>query len=468
MLISTAERWQELQDARGQARKYRGHVPDAEFYRRKLAAVWERARHTSAHADLPDFSPAAFAAVPVTSKDELKGAPWDFAAAGIADAAKYYESSGTGGRSTPTPRLAADVIWNTVSVAEAWSSLLEQDDRVLIMLPSDIVPVADLIANVCEYLDLPHIRAYPFTTGMVDWDRLIALWASFRPTAVFAAPGVAIQFTRLLRQRQMMAEVADPVTTIMLLGEVSTEPLRARLGQWWDARAMDASYGSTETGTIAASCRAGRQHLISASHYVELADSRGVSTLCQQAPGQQAPGQQAPGQQAPGQQAPGQQAPAARGAGHLIVTPLNLHARPLLRQDTGDWVRIGDRCACGSDCPVIEVHGRSSEVVDIHGVSLSARAVEELVYTAEGTTGYLIEITEAGDYARLVLERDLPGKRPGEDKVLASLRDAFHDRLAVAWDGMVFVNSLSGLTKSGASQKNWKRSNVRVLSAAAS
>lgn len=438
MLITTAERWQEFQAAQREVRQYCGRVPDADFYSRKLTAVWDRARRTPAHAGLPAFSLQAFAAIPVTSKDEFKRSPWDFAAADLADAAKYYESSGTTGRATPTPRLAADAIWNTISVAEAWSSLLDDDHRGLIMLPSDIVPVADLIAGVCEYLSLPHIRAYPFTVGMVDWDRLIGLWKSFRPTAVFAAPGVAIQFTRLLRRRELLTQLAGPVETIMLLGEVSTEALRTRLGRWWDARAFDASYGSTETGTIAAACTAGRQHLISAAHYIELADSGGTEVQ-----------------------------PAA-GTGRLVVTPLNLHARPLLRQDTGDWVRIGGGCACGSGCPVIEVYGRSSELVEIHGVSLSARAVEEVVYAADGTTGYLIELTEDGDFARLLLERDVPGTLPGEDEIVAYLRDTFAERLGVTWDAVAFVNSLSGLTKSGASQKNWKRSNVRVLSAGAS
>lgn len=440
MLISTAGRWQELQAAREQAKRYREKVPGMDFYQGKLAQVWDRARGTRARSDLPEFSMETFAALPVTSKDQLKEAPWDFAVTDGTDAAKYYETSGTSGRTTPTPRMAEDIIWNTTFVAEAWRSLLTGKQRVLIMLPSDIVPVADLISGSCEYLGHSHIRAYPFTTGIVDWDRLIELWKSFRPTSVFAAPGVALQFTRLLRQRALLDDLQASLETMMLLGEVSTQPLRDRLGQWWRARAFDASYGSTETGTVATACQAGQQHLVSAAHYAELANSAGIRTV----------------------------SALGHGTGRLIITPLNLHARPLLRQDTGDTVRVGDSCECGSECPVIAIEGRSTEMIELRGVPLSARTVEELVYTTSGTTGYLIERTPTGDYARLLLERDLPGHRVGEDEALATLREAFRERLGITWDDIVFVNSLSSLTKSGAAQKNWKRSNVRVLEKPAS
>ena len=54
-----------------------------------------------------------------------------------------------------------------------------------------LVSSGDLVAAVCEYLDLPHARAYPFATGISDWDRVASVCAAFRPTVVFMAPGVA-------------------------------------------------------------------------------------------------------------------------------------------------------------------------------------------------------------------------------------------------------------------------------------
>jgi hypothetical protein len=152
-------------------------------------------------------------------------------------------------------------------------------DRVVILLPSDLVPVADLIVNVCEYRGVPHIRAYPFATGITDWDRLIGAFRSFRPTVVFVAPGVAVQFTRLVKQRGHLAELRESVRSLMLLGEVSTGPMRARIGTWWDARCYDISYGSTETGTLAASCVDGSLHMLTAANYFELSTESGIEPV---------------------------------------------------------------------------------------------------------------------------------------------------------------------------------------------
>ena len=65
----------------------------------------------------------------------------------------------------------------------------------------------------------------------------------------------------------------------MLLGEVNTAAYRARLGGWWGATALDGSYGSTETGTLAAACAAGNQHLLPAATYFELATADGVGPV---------------------------------------------------------------------------------------------------------------------------------------------------------------------------------------------
>jgi phenylacetate-CoA ligase len=357
-------------------------------------------------------------------------------AVGLSHAAKYYETTGTSGRVTPTPRLAADLMWNTVAVAEAWRSVLAEEDRVLIMLPSDMVPVADLVAGVCEYLDLPHVRAYPFTTGICDWDRLLAMWMTFRPTTIFAAPGVALQFTRLLRQRGIIDDAARTIRAQMLLGEVNTGPLRRRMGAWWDCAVYDASYGSTETGTLAATCAADRQHLLTAASYFELATADGIVPLPE------------------------------KGRGRLVVTPLNLYARPLLRLDTGDEVTVGGECACGNQMPVVIVAGRSTDAVRVHGVRLSPRSVEEVVYTHTRATGYMIEVSPEGERARLLLERDTEWDRASEPALQEAVQRASRAELGFGWDDLVFVNALPTTTKSGASQKSWKRSNIRTLAEA--
>jgi phenylacetate-CoA ligase len=431
MLIRSRIALEALQEARREIARHRRGVPADEFYDRKLALVWDRAKQAPAYAGLGAFGRPSLQRLVPTSREALKSDPSRYSAVELGQGAKYYETSGTSGRVTPTPRLRLDIIWNTVSVAEAWGDLLRDDSRVLILLPSDVVPVGDLIASACEYLDLCHLRAYPFATGACDWGRLIGAWHTFEPTTVFCAPGVALQLTRLLEQRGLLGELAKPIRELMLLGEVSTPAFRDRLGSWWRSDVFDASYGSTETGTLAAGCRVGNQHLLVAANYFELALPDGVVALDQSS------------------------------EGTLIVTPLNAHARPLLRFDTGDLVSISDSCPCGNRAPVVAVQGRQAEQLTVDGVELSPRSVEELVFETTNATGYLIEVDEQSQAARLVLERGIGWQEVDEDALKRHVAIESERRLALHWQDVVVVNALPIITKSGASQKNWKRSNVR-------
>ncbi|HYN95751.1 MAG TPA: hypothetical protein VES42_18050 [Pilimelia sp.] len=433
MIWHHEERMRALTEARGELAAGATEQPGAAFYERKLAAVWRRAAGSPAYAGLGPYSRARFAALPVTARAALKARPADFLAVPPGAALRYYETTGSSGAPTPTPRLAADVVWNTVAVAEAWRELLDDPgERVLNMLPSDVVPVGDLVAQVCDYLDVTHTRAYPFVTGILDWDRFAELWRTVAPTTVFVAPGVALQWTRLAKQRRLLAALSAPVRRLMLLGEVNTAPVRARLGAWWGATALDGSYGSTETGTLAAACAAGNQHLLVSSAYCELATERGL-------------------------------VPAVEGTGELVVTPLNAYARPLLRLNTGDVVTLAGGCPCGRSTPLVSVHGRATDTMAVRGVVVSPRDIEQVVFGVTDATGYLIEVDTTGTWARLLLERDVDGDRAAEPAVAEELRRACDVALGLAWDRVDFVNTLPANTKSGAAQKSWKRSNVRVL-----
>lgn len=434
MLVRTTAELDLLLDAQQEVRALGGSTPPERFYTEKLARAWERATATAMYATLDYFDPKAFAALELTSRAQLKADPWSSVAVGWDRTAKYYETTGTSGQVTPTPRTTEDILWNGVSVAEAWRDVLSSDDRVAIMLPSDVVPVTDLVVTVSEYLGLPHVRCYPFTYGISDYDRVFAMWHSFRPTVLVAAPGVAMQTTRFLKQRHELARLSESVRTIMLLGEVSTEPFRDRLGRSWGADVYDASYGSTETGTLAATCRHGRAHLLTATNYFELAAADGTPVALR---------------------------PGARG--RLVVTPLNLHARPLLRLDTGDEVVIEPPCTCGRQTPVITVCGRDSDVVRVRDIALTIRDVEEVVYGTTSATGYLIELDAEGDHVRLLLERDVDGDRSAEAAESRSLQCASATWLGLSWDSVTFVNSVPAVTKAGGSRKSWKRSNIRMV-----
>lgn len=431
MIINSSARLDLLTAARAEIRHVRP-LPVPTFYATKLADIWERARKSAAYQHLPGYSVDAFANLPVTPKDQLKAAPMDYFVGEMAGVSRYYETTGTTGLPTPTPRSVEDIVWNASAVADQWGTVLDRADRVLSLLPSDIVPVGDIVTDVCAVLDLPCTRAYPFATGISDWDRIASVWTTFQPTVVFAAPGVLLQMTRLLAQRGTLADLAPSVRAFMLLGEVSVPAMRHRLGDVWGAAVLDASYGSTETGTLAATCPEDSLHLLCGSNYFELNTQDGIHPL------------------------------RAGTSGRLVVTPLNLHVRPLIRYDTGDEVMLRSGCACGDPSIVVEPVGRASDTVEVAGARVLPRRLEEVVYVEADVTGYLVEVTPDGKYARILLERNVRASRDGEDDAAERITAATWNATGVAWDQVVFVNTLPATTKSGASQKSWKRSNIRV------
>ncbi|WDY55578.1 AMP-binding protein [Pseudomonas sp. PSKL.D1] len=434
MLVHSDQEYGVLKGAERELQQQGGQIPDATFYERKLQAVWGRALGSAQYAGVGTYSFTTFNQLPLTPKALLKSQPLEFCTVALGDAAKYYATTGTTGEPTPTPRVKGDIIWNAVSVASHWRSVLRPGARVANLMPSDIVPVGDLIANVCEYLDVSHVRLYPFTTGITDWERVCKTFDTYRPTVLFIAPGVLVQLTRYLKQRELLQGFAGSVQAIMLLGEVNTRPFRQRLAREWQCEVLDASYGSTETGTLAAVGEDRQMRLATATNYFELLlpDGRVV--------------------------------PPAEGlTGRLVVTPLNLYARPLLRLDTGDSVTITAPWAPGLASPSLLINGRDSDSITVGGASLEIRAVEEVVYGTCDATGYVIEVDRDHDTASLILERDVGWDQSQEPQLQARLHARSEQHIGLRWSRILFVNNLSAINKSGASQKSWKKTNLRFV-----
>jgi phenylacetate-CoA ligase len=388
----------------------------------KLKQLWERARSAPAYAGLGPYSYEAFLNLPVIPKARLKQHPRDSEGREAARAIKYYESSGTGGTPTPTRRTAEDLLWNYSAVAVRWGEIINHEDRCAILLPSDIAPIGDMMAGVAELTGACVARCFPFTQGIVTWNRIEALCSRFQPTVLFASPGTLIQMMLVFKNRGTFRSCAASVTRIMLAGEVVCKALQRMLGREWGAEVHIASYGSTETGTIAATGADKTVRLLEYAAICEIDTPKG-----------------------PKRAEPGD-------SGRLVVTPLNAYARPLLRFDTGDQVRIlATPDGLGKS---IEILGRDEERIVIGNRSLLTEEIEELVYGIEGLTGYLFR--QSGESLSIVLELDPEWPDRSEEttaRARSSLRDA---GISIP---VMTVAQLPVTTKSGGSLKNWKRSN---------
>ena len=394
------------------------------YQEERLSRVWEIARTAPAYRELPPFSESAFANLPFIPKSKFKENPYLFDTELAAKATKYYESSGTTGAPTHTYRTPEDTLWNYASVHLRWGELITSFDRCLILLPSDIVAIGDLISGVCELSEACAVRSFPFAQGIASWDRIAAIVESFRPTVLFGSPGTLIQMMRVYKNRGTFATISKPLQKLMLSGEVVSPFLQKALAREWDAEALVASYGSTETGTIAAVGGDRALRLLEYSYICEILTDQG---LCAAAPGR---------------------------AGRLVISTLNAFARPLLRFDTGDHVVV--RACKDSQFLNLEILGREEEGVQIGERKFMTGEIETIVYGVDGLTGYQLQIHQ-DQVIGLVLELD-PDWRGRAQVVLAAARSALHDR-GISLD-LSLVEQLPVTTKSGASLKSWKRSHA--------
>ena len=218
MLVHGDKDFEVLKNAERELQQQVGHIPDAGFYERKLQAAWMRAQHSAHYAEIGPYRFSAFQQLPLTAKALLKRQPLAFCTVALGDAAKYYATTGTTGEPTPTPRLKQDIIWNAVSVAAHWRSVLRPGARVANLMPSDIVPVGDLIANVCEYLDVSHVRLYPFTTGITDGELMRGVRYRGEPGFDLAAyAGLVRALTAGLELELVLVNVQEPASAYEML-----------------------------------------------------------------------------------------------------------------------------------------------------------------------------------------------------------------------------------------------------------
>src|SRR5579884_1316182 len=83
----------------------------SKIQQRKLSLLWKRAITTSYYAAFAKERVGKLERVPVTPKSVVKQQAELFVPLHAKQPLKYYETSGSTGLPTPTPRLVEDIIW---------------------------------------------------------------------------------------------------------------------------------------------------------------------------------------------------------------------------------------------------------------------------------------------------------------------------------------------------------------------
>ncbi|MFC9862045.1 MULTISPECIES: phenylacetate--CoA ligase family protein [unclassified Streptomyces] len=313
---------------------------------------------------------------------------------GLSEFLHYYESSGTTGNPVAAPKALDDLVANTINIGELWARILSPADRALILINAPFAPAAYQFEKVLEYLQVLSLR--PWVDNITgDYTRVLRLTRELGVN-VFVGPP-----SRLLEMIQFAYRNDEPVPAfekLFLMAEQTGPAFVRHLERLTGARAYVAAYGSSETGTTAVTCEHRNLHLQTQSYVLELDDASGTRRV-----------------------------DGRPDRGELVVTTLDILARPLLRYRTGDLVEItGTDCPCGVATPLLRTLGRSQDLITLEGNGIRQNDFESAIWAGEenGDTGHIRHTDDAAGQAGKAgagADADgsrLPVPRPGTTHVL--------------------------------------------------
>ena len=302
-----------------------------------------------ARADEPEvFIEKVLAELAVLGRAEFRSGSSEVFTRPMGEFLHYYESSGTTGDPVAAPKALDDLTANTINIGEMWGRVLTTADSALILINGPFAPAGYQFEKVMEYLGVLSVRLWvDNVTG--DYTRILRLLRELSINTYVGSP------SRLLEMLHFAYQHGEPLPRfrqLLLLAEQTGPSLLRHLERLTGAKAFVGSFGSSETGTTAATCEQGGLHLQVQSYLFELADAQGIRPVR-----------------------------GGRDEGELVVTCLDLPARPLLRYRTGDLVEVsGTPCPCGTALPVVRTLGRVHDVMRLGRDGVRQEDVESVLW----------------------------------------------------------------------------------------
>ncbi|MHB0774483.1 phenylacetate--CoA ligase family protein [Halomonas sp. WWR20] len=386
------------------------------FYRSTLSAL------SDANIDRLDWN--AFRKLPFTTKNDLRAAGHDIAAAPLTGAWIYYETTGTTGAATPCPRNEQDSIFNNTPLILRYGEIFRahgQQHIVGVMGPTELHSTGDTFEDVCRSLGHTVVKMWP-RSPVVGLDRAVALIKELKVTALVCTPAIAISLAKHLVQRDR-APSALGVKLIFTLGELTTPALLRNIGEVWGSAVYNCMYASQESSILAASDKDGNLCTIPLNVVYEVIDPLTGQVL---------------------------EPENGRMTGELVITHLYQGQKPLIRYRTGDMVRaqVMDK----GRWHIIPV-GRIRDTLAINGRNHCAYDIEAaLLEDLKGCLDYHIQVeTVAGaDQLSVTLELDNNSAAQNDlESIASSMADKLHARVRIT------VGSTDAVTGTAA-MVSWK------------
>lgn len=341
--------------------------------------------------------PGALADLPLTSKQDLRDSyPFGLLAVGKERLATYHESSGTAGSPTASYYTAED--WQDLAERFARKSIgILPTDTFLVRTPYALLLTGHL-AHAAGRLAGATVVPGDNRSLAMPYSRVVRVLRDLDVTITWSVPTECLLWAAAAR-----AAGHDPRTDFPALRGlfVGGEPLsiarRRRISRLWGVPLVE-EYGSTETGSLAGECAAGKLHLWADRLIFEVHDPD------------------------TGRMSPD-------GCGQLVATTLYREAMPLIRYNLEDTVEVDYAgCDCGLALPTVKVLGRSAFGYPVAGVPVAQHQLEEIVFELPEAYGVLFWRARALAHAlRVQIEVDAAHRAAA----VAALTAAVDRRLGV-------------------------------------
>ncbi|MFE7137653.1 phenylacetate--CoA ligase family protein [Streptomyces sp. NPDC057644] len=400
------------------------------YVRANSAFYADRLRGVAVPATGP-ISPQDFAAVPFTTKDDLRADLFDVMSQPIDRAWVYYETTGTTGRATPCPRDERDSIVNNTALTLAYEKIFAQHGErhvVAVMGPTELHSTGDTFGDVLRNLGHTVVKMWPHSP-VVGFPRALALLEQLGVTAIVCTPGMAISLAKAARAAGIDLRGRLDVRLILTLGELTSPAMLENLGALWSAAVYNCMYASQEASIMAACHADGRLHTVPLNNHIEVIDPD-----------------------------TGRAVEAVDGVreGELVVTHLYQGAKPLVRYRTGDLVRLF--AEPGSVTEVMRPIGRSRDALRLGGRRVTAFDLEQTLFTRiRGVIDYFLLIDEADGQDLVTVNLEPVDEAAGAAIDRVAIRQAVADAFDVACE--VVLGSMDAITSTGA-MVSWKAARI--------
>jgi phenylacetate-CoA ligase len=314
------------------------------------------------------------AALPFVTKSELLAAqaedPPLGAIAGVAleQIVRLHITSGTTGTPLMIGFTRGDLERSMEAGARAFWAAGVRPDRTIL----HCVNYAFYAGGIADHMSLEATGATVVPVGLGQSDRLLDLFPSLRPDAIFAITSYANHLAGRAREKGLdPAELG--LRTIVTGGEPGGDipEVRARIEATWGARVTD-TYGLGDVWpTLAAQCelRDGFHFTTPDLLVTELVDPE-TDRVLEWEPG---------------------------ATGELVYTHLVREASPLVRFRSRDRAAVlALDCGCGRGTPRFRLLGRVDDMIVVRGVNVFPSAIERLLAEAIPTLrGFAVVLDEA-------------------------------------------------------------------------